>query len=229
MFLAIGSVMAFGAVGQAASGSFEQVSEAFDAPAVENVQDSDDADQNSAEDGESSNDDTQTSNDDGQSGDTQPSNDDGQKSDDVSLSDGSQSGSGKSGDSQNSTDTNQSDDSKSDDGQVSNNDGQNNEESQQPPKATLVFSNSQADNGAWGVLKGSGLLPGASLSICTDQFGCREVASSNWITASGTVPSMGHMFPANACFTGVYAKTTTATGAGIVSNRVDHPSSAFCS
>jgi len=80
MFLAIGSIMAFGAVGQAANGSFEQVAESFDTPIIEDVENSDDDAENSDEEAENSDDDGQNSDDDGQNGDDNAQNGDGGES-----------------------------------------------------------------------------------------------------------------------------------------------------
>ena len=56
-------------VGQAASGSFEEVAESFDNPVVEDLQNSDDDAQNSDEEAEDSDDDGQNGDDDAQNGD----------------------------------------------------------------------------------------------------------------------------------------------------------------
>ena len=89
--------------------------------------------------------------------------------------------------------------------------------------STLVMANTQAANGNWGLLTGSGLMPGAPISFCADQFACHEIAPSNWVTPEGTVPDFGSVFPGSFCYTGVYATSTTAGGAEIISNMVDHP------
>jgi hypothetical protein len=45
------------------------------------------------------------------------------------------------------------------------------------------------------------------------------------VATDGTVfAADGSEFPSNGCWTGVYLKSTTATGAQITSNTVDHPS-----
>ena len=80
-FLAIGSIMAFGAVGQAAGGSFEQVAESFDTPVVEGVQNSDDDAQNGDDDAQNGDDDESGQSGDGQNGDGQSDQGDGDNGD----------------------------------------------------------------------------------------------------------------------------------------------------
>ena len=100
-FLAIGSIMAFGAVGQAAGGSFEQVAESFDTPVVEGVQNSDDDAQNGdddAQNGDDEDDEAQNGDDDAQNGDDDES---GQSGDGQNGDGQSDQGDGDNGDGQN--------------------------------------------------------------------------------------------------------------------------------
>ena len=114
-FLAIGSIMAFGAVGQAAGGSFEQVAESFDTPVVEGVQNSDDDAQNGDDDAQNGDDDAQNGDD--EDDEAQNGDDDAQNGDDDAQN-GDDDESGQSGDGQNG-------DGQSDQGDGDNGDGQN--------------------------------------------------------------------------------------------------------
>ncbi|MFZ4519982.1 MAG: hypothetical protein ACOYOP_16445 [Microthrixaceae bacterium] len=90
--------------------------------------------------------------------------------------------------------------------------------------ATLVFSNTQDPDtrSNWGTLTGAGLRPGAPITFCGDQFGCRTAGFT--VKPDGTVPRVGYIFPgAPQCYTNVSYSTLAADGTPISSATLSYP------
>ena len=87
--------------------------------------------------------------------------------------------------------------------------------------ATLTFSNTQAGGSNFGYVDGAGLKPGATVTACGDQFGCLD--SGLVVSAAGTIPHVGPLFPALPCKTNIYFTSTAAALTPITSNTASYP------
>lgn len=88
--------------------------------------------------------------------------------------------------------------------------------------ATLVFSNAQDSTlSNFGFLTGSGLLPGAAITTCSDQYSCQN--SGITVDGNGSPANVGVIFAATGCRTNISFSTTKADGQPITSNVASYP------
>jgi len=85
--------------------------------------------------------------------------------------------------------------------------------------AELTATVNRQSNGVWGYITGTGLQPGATISLCNNLTGCNPYTT---VSGGGTF-SVGPVFCCDAARSSFYAITTTAAhGMTITSNSVSH-------
>jgi hypothetical protein len=85
--------------------------------------------------------------------------------------------------------------------------------------ATFTASVNQQPNGTWGYISGTGLSPGATVTLCDSVSGCFPYTT---VSLAGTF-SVGPSYCCNAPRSSFYAiSTTAANGRTITSNSVSH-------
>jgi hypothetical protein len=85
--------------------------------------------------------------------------------------------------------------------------------------ATFTAAVDRQSNGTWGFISGTGLKPGATVTLCDDVVGCFPYTT---VSAGGTF-SVGPSYCCDAPRTSFYAiSTTAANGLTITSNSVSH-------
>jgi hypothetical protein len=85
--------------------------------------------------------------------------------------------------------------------------------------ATVSAAVDLQPNQVWGFVTGSGLMPGATVTLCDNIAGCY----SNGTVATDGSLSRGPLYCCDVARTFFYLTTTTATGRTISSNTISNP------